>query len=161
MVKLVSVILPVFNGENYIADAIRSVLAQSHTDWELLIVNDGSTDRTKEIIHSFSDSRIRYFEHTNRGVSASRNVALEAMNGDFFCFLDADDVFQPNSLKSRVDILIASPDILFVDGKVELESITDGSPFRTYVPDFKGEPFRALLRVNDACFCGLTWMIRK
>jgi teichuronic acid biosynthesis glycosyltransferase TuaG len=161
MGNLVSVILPVFNGEAYLRCAIQSVIQQTLTSWELLVINDGSTDCTTEIALSFADSRIRYFEQLNKGVSAARNVGLENMRGDFFCFLDADDVLPANSLKARCDIFAQDPSAEFVDGKVEIERIDDGKPIRTYSPSFNGPPFNELLRINNACFCGLTWMIRR
>ena len=83
---LVSILMPVYNAEAFISEAITSVIRQSHKNWELLIVNDGSTDRSKNIIHSFPDKRIQYFEQQNRGVSVARNVGLKNMKGDYFCF---------------------------------------------------------------------------
>lgn len=156
-----SVILPVFNGEAYIRTSIQSVIEQSHQDWELLVINDGSTDGTKEAIHSFSDKRIRYFEHANEGVSTSRNVGLANMRGDFFCFLDADDTLPKNSLASRYEVFAGDLTTEFVDGRVEIVDLATRASLRTYVPSFVGAPFARLLRVDESCFCGLTWMIRK
>src|SRR5882724_2633969 len=111
MGNLVSVILPVFNGEAYLRNAIQSVIQQTHANWELLIINDGSTDRTGEIVRSFTETRIRYFEQFNKGVSAARNVGLTNMRGDFFCFLDVDDIFPVNSVKARCDVFARHPPV--------------------------------------------------
>ena len=89
----VSVILPVFNGGKYIKKAIDSVLSQSLKEFELIIINDGSTDNTLEIIESFSDSRIILINQENLGPGASRNRALDIASGEYVMYLDADDWF--------------------------------------------------------------------
>ena len=95
----ISVILPVYNGEKYIKKAIESVLAQTLTDFELIIVNDGSTDGTLNIINQFKDSRIRLITQENRGPGASRNVALKHASGEYVMYLDADDWFDENAFE--------------------------------------------------------------
>ena len=96
----VSVIMPVFNEEKYIGKAIESVLNQTLTDFELIIVNDGSSDSTLDIISSFNDSRIRLISQSNRGPGASRNTALNASSGDYIMFLDGDDWFCRDALQT-------------------------------------------------------------
>ena len=98
MVKI-SVILPVFNGDEYIKKSIESVLNQSFNDFELIIVNDGSTDSTLNIIESFTDSRIKLINQTNQGPGAARNIALKIAHGDYIMFLDADDWFSSDAFK--------------------------------------------------------------
>ena len=95
----ISVILPVFNGEKYIKKAITSVLTQNFNDFELIIVNDGSTDSTLEIIQEFKDSRIKLINQTNHGPGKSRNNALIESKGDYILFLDSDDWFIEDALK--------------------------------------------------------------
>lgn len=95
----ISVILPVFNGEIYIKSAIESVLSQSFTDWQLIVVNDGSTDATSDCIASFSDDRITVINQPNRGPGAARNSALKVAQGDYVMFLDSDDWFCPDALE--------------------------------------------------------------
>ncbi len=158
---LVSIIMPAYNSENYIGEAISSVLAQTYPNWELLVINDGSTDNTERLVKGFKDERIRYFSQENGGVSSARNRGLKAMNGDFFCFLDSDDLLPQNSLKSRVDVLIANADIHFVDGQV---SIFDGKKDNSvghYQPSFHGFPKSELMRLSNRCFFSPTWMIRR
>ena len=96
----ISVILPVFNEESYIAQAIESVLDQSFDDFELIIVNDGSTDSTLNVIEEFNDSRIRLINQTNMGPGAARNRALDIACGEYVMFLDGDDFFCPDALKT-------------------------------------------------------------
>ncbi|MBQ2831201.1 glycosyltransferase family 2 protein [Methanobrevibacter sp.] len=95
----VSVILPVFNGEKFIAKAIESVLSQSLSDFELIVVNDGSTDATSDIINGFSDSRIKVINQSNQGPGASRNNALKVVSGEYVMFLDSDDWYCPDALR--------------------------------------------------------------
>ncbi|MDH5380353.1 MAG: glycosyltransferase [Cyclobacteriaceae bacterium] len=159
---IISIITPVFNAEKYIALAIHSVLKQTYSNWELLIINDGSTDKSKDIIISFKDERIHYFEQENKGVSAARNIGLQNIKGDYFCFLDADDMLPENSLKDRLDVFINHPEIEFVDGQVRVfNSENHDSTLRLFKPTFKGNPFQALLNLSEACFFGLSWMIKK
>jgi len=158
--SLVSIILPAYNAEAYIAEAIQSVLDQSYTHWELLLINDGSTDATERIIQQFTDFRIHYFEQENRGVSAARNVGLANMQGEFFCFLDADDVLPPKSLESRLTVFEQNPEVMFVDGQVEIRDVALQNTIARYTPNFKGNPHNALARLNKNCFFGPSWMIR-
>lgn len=157
----VSIILPVYNAANYIEQAIRSVFGQDTKKWELLIINDGSTDESKHIISSFVDHRIKYYEQTNQGVSAARNIGLVHMSGEYFCFLDADDVLPPHSLSSRLGIFQKDPKVTFVDGTVQL--IDQNGEFLTnaYQPTFRGQPLGELIDLKDSCFFGPSWMIKR
>ena len=95
----ISVILPVFNSEEFIGKAIESVLAQTFEDFELIIVNDGSTDSSKDIIDSFIDDRIRIINQSNQGPGAARNNALKMAQGSYVMYLDSDDWFCPDALE--------------------------------------------------------------
>ena len=97
----VSIIMPVYNAGKYINRAIDSVINQSFQNWELLIINDGSTDDSEHKINEYSDKRIKYFQQINQGVSSARNQGLRHMNGGYFCFLDADDYLPSGSIESR------------------------------------------------------------
>ena len=96
----VSIILPVFNGEKFIKKAIESVLNQSLDDFELIIINDGSTDSTSDIINSFEDNRIRIINQNNKGPGQARNNGLKIASGDYIMFLDADDWFCEDALET-------------------------------------------------------------
>lgn len=95
----ISVILPCYNEESYIANAIESVLNQSFTDFELIIVNDGSADNTLSIINGFEDSRIRVIDQENLGPGASRNNAMKIAQGEYMMFLDGDDWYREDALE--------------------------------------------------------------
>lgn len=95
----ISVILPTFNSEKYIKKAIISVLNQSFNDFELIIVNDGSTDSTLNIIQEFNDSRIKLINQTNQGPGKSRNIALKHAKGDYILYLDSDDWFSEDAFE--------------------------------------------------------------
>ena len=96
----VSIITPVYNAEKYLRQAIESVLSQTFTDWELIIVDDGSTDNSNKICREYAikDRRIRIIEKTNGGVSCARNAALDVSEGEYIFFLDADDELYPHSI---------------------------------------------------------------
>lgn len=95
----ISVILPVFNSEEFVRKSIESVLAQTFEDFELIIVNDGSTDSSKDIIDSFKDDRIRLISQSNQGPGAARNNALKIVQGSYVMYLDSDDWFTSDALE--------------------------------------------------------------
>jgi len=100
---LVSIIMPAYNAEKYIAGAITSVLQQTYPYFELIIVDDASQDRTVEIVCSFNDERIKLIRHeTNQGPGGARNTALEVAKGKWVTVLDADDQYLPNRLEVLV-----------------------------------------------------------
>ena len=159
--SLISVIMPVYNGTLYINEAIHSVLEQTYQNWELLIINDGSTDNSKDKINAFQDPRIQYFEQANKGVSSARNVGLKNMQGEYFSFLDADDVLPTNSLSSRYNIFTKNPDLSFVDGVVQYTDEFLIPLEKLYKPEFYGEPFNRLIALDSNCYFGNTWMIKR
>lgn len=152
--------MPAYNVGPYIAEAIQSVINQTYDHWELLVINDGSTDNTESIIFSFNDVRIRYYSQKNKGVGAARNLGLKHKKGDFLCFLDGDDFFPPESLQSRLKVLEANPSVDYVDGIVTFKNEDLRTSLRQHVPAFKGFPYEQLLRLNGACLFGNTWMVR-
>ncbi|GAA5036498.1 hypothetical protein GCM10011506_30350 [Marivirga lumbricoides] len=158
---MISIILPFFNSEEYLKESIQSVLNQNFHDWELILVNDGSTDNSKDIARSYRDSRIYYFEQENKGVSEARNLGLRNMKGDYFCFLDSDDVLPPKSLKSRLSIFELNPNIHFVDGRVIKMDKTLNITTQEWQPTHEGNPLKDLVSLNGNCFLGLTWMIKR
>ena len=119
---LVSIIIPFWNTETFLQDAIDSVLAQTYTNWELLLVDDGSTDHSAEIALRCAEQnpqrvrRLQHDNHGNRGVSASRNLGLRHAVGEYACFLDADDVFFPQKLEKGLAILESNPTAVVVCG---------------------------------------------
>ncbi len=159
---LISLVMPAYNAQRFIAQAIRSVLAQSWQGWELIIVNDGSTDSTGTIVRSFQDERIHWVDRPKCGVSRARNEGLDLATGEFLAFIDADDILPPESLSSRAGVLMSRPDVHFVDGVVR--SFTTEAPDQGTIihrPTFKGAPREKLLELSNEVFFGLSWMIRR
>lgn len=119
----VSVIIIVYNGETYLAEAIDSVLSQTWTDLELLVVDDGSRDGTRELVQTYvaaNPDRVRLLRHpggVNRGMSATRNLGLAHARGEMVAFLDADDVWASGKLAEQVAILDGAPDAGMVYGR--------------------------------------------
>ncbi len=113
---VVSVVTPAFNTARYLADAVHSVLAQTFTDLELVLVDDGSTDDTLHVAQRLAteDARVRVVAIPNGGPAGARNAALEAARGDFIALLDSDDVIFPHYLASQLAVLAASPDAAIV-----------------------------------------------
>ena len=104
---LVSVVMPAYNCEKYIVEAIKSVLAQTYENWELLVLDDWSKDNTLQIIKQFSqkDSRIKVIPNgKNMGVSATRNRGIEFASGDWIAFLDSDDMWKPSKLEKQLKV---------------------------------------------------------
>lgn len=157
---LVSIVMPAYNAERHIDAAIRSALDQTYTNFELLIVNDGSLDATEAKVLQYKDPRVRYFKQNNGGVSMARNTGISRMKGEYLCFLDADDWLPSNSLEARVNKFRNSESVSFVDGRVQIFSEDGVRTERTWSPDFTGKPLRLLLRLSPRCFFGPTWMIR-
>ena len=106
---LVSVIIPVYNGARYLRAALESVFAQTYCSFEVVVVDDGSTDDSGDIAQSFPE--VRYMRQENQGVAAARNNAIEAARGEFFAFLDQDDLWTPEKLRVQVSHLLSHPDL--------------------------------------------------
>ena len=101
----VSIVIPVYNGERYVRFAINSALAQTYKNLEIIVVNDGSTDKTDEIVKSYGN-KIRYIKKENGGVSSALNLAIRKMKGDYFSWLSHDDTYEPNKIEEEIDYLI-------------------------------------------------------
>lgn len=110
----VSVIIPAYNGDRYIAGAIESVLQQTYRDYEIIVVDDGSNDRTPQILEIYGD-RLRCFTQKNQGVAAARNKGLEVATGEYIAFFDQDDYFLPEKLSLQVALLDRDRELAFVN----------------------------------------------
>ena len=108
---LVSVVIPVYNGERYLAEAMQSVLDQTYKNLELIVLDDGSTDRSAAIARGFDDARTRYLYQQNGGPSKARNAGVAAARGTFIAFLDSDDVWLPRKLERQVTYLESHKDV--------------------------------------------------
>lgn len=109
--KKVSVIIPVYNADKYIAATVESVLAQTYKNFEILIIDDGSPDKSLKVCQQFQDSRIKIICQANRGLPGARNTGIRHAQGDYIAFLDADDIWLPNKLEKHVNHLNNSPTV--------------------------------------------------
>ena len=107
--QIISVIIPVYNGEKTIRETIESVLNQTLSKFELIVINDGSQDSTLDIVTSIQDPRLKVFSYSNAGVSASRNNGLSHARSEFISFLDADDLWTPDKLEAQLKALSENP----------------------------------------------------
>ncbi len=144
---LVSIIMAAYNAEKTIGIAIDSILAQTYTDWELLVVNDCSKDRTAEIVASINDPRVRLLQNDkNSGVSISRKKGMEAANGEWIAVLDSDDAWIPDKLKKQIKLARETGAELIFTGSVFMDN--DGKPidWQLHVPTIL--TYRTLLKQN-------------
>lgn len=117
---LVSVVIPAYNAEDFIDEALQSILSQDYPSFEILVVNDGSTDSTAQCVAGYRD-RVRYFEQPNSGgfPGSPRNAGMRNSRGEFICFLDADDLMLPGRLRLQVDFLRDQPEVGVVFGNYQ------------------------------------------
>jgi glycosyltransferase involved in cell wall biosynthesis len=109
----ISIAIPAYNAEAWLRETLESALAQTHRAHEIIVVDDGSNDRTEEIARSFGN-RIRYIKQYNQGVSAARNAAIREATGDWIAFLDSDDLLLPDKLEKQLSIIETNPDLVVV-----------------------------------------------
>lgn len=109
----VSVVIPVHNGEAFVCDAIASALAQQDVPVEVIVVDNGSVDRTRELVAAVHGHSVRLLTELTPGAAAARNRGASAASGEYLAFLDADDVWLPRKLRAQVDVLLGGADIVF------------------------------------------------
>lgn len=118
---MVSVIIPTYNCATYITEAIDSALAQTYKDYEIVVVDDGSTDNTREVLGKYIENGlINYIYQSNQGVVAARNATLRAARGEYVAFLDADDMWEPNKLELQMRFLAERPDVALLHGNIRI-----------------------------------------
>ena len=117
-----SIIIPLYNKENFIENTLKSVLNQNFTDFEVIIVNDGSTDLSEEKVLQFEDSRIHYYRKKNDGVSAARNYGIEKAKSDYIAFIDADDYWYPDFLDQMYKNINSCPELKVFSVAIEIET---------------------------------------
>lgn len=140
---LVSVIIPAYNAVQWLPDAVNSILAQTYGKWELIIVNDGSTDGTADLAKGFGDPRITVVDQANQGVSAARNTGIKRSTGELICFMDADDAMAPQNLAVKVQAIAEhGVDWVFADIVVCDEAL---QPTGRVMPGTDGDVLKALL----------------
>jgi glycosyltransferase involved in cell wall biosynthesis len=152
----VSVILCTYNRAALLPRAILSVLRQTYTDWELIIIDDGSTDSTRSVVRNLiqKEKRIRYFYQKNKGLAGARNAGMRKATGDILTFLDSDDAYHPEHLSKRVRYLTLHTEIDFLHGGMTLV----GPKKKHYVVDLTDPTKKIHLR---RCHVGGTFFFRK
>ena len=118
----VSVLIPVWNGSRYLAECLESIFSQTYTDFEIVVVNDGSTDDSAQILAGFErqDGRLRVFHQAHSGLSASLNRGLMVASGEYVARIDSDDIAFPHRLQSQVDFLDRHPEMVLVGSIYEM-----------------------------------------
>ncbi|WP_297525842.1 glycosyltransferase family A protein [Sulfurovum sp.] len=118
MLPTVSIIIPTFNREKYLAEAIESIINQNDYPIEIIVIDDGSTDNTKAIMQQYTPL-VQYFYQKNMGQAAARNRGIDIARGEYLAFLDSDDLWTPKKLKLQMDYMIHNPDVKMVFGHVK------------------------------------------
>ncbi|MBI2798837.1 MAG: glycosyltransferase [Gammaproteobacteria bacterium] len=158
----VSIVMPVFNGERYVVAAIESALAQTYTNFEVVIVDDGSQDDSHDKVAPYlSLPNIRYIRKENRGVAAARNTAINSAAGELISFLDQDDVWMPHKLERQVRYLAEHPEVALVhsyQGYIDQTGKEITNP-KDWIAPLSGDCFAELFRRNRIAV--LTVLVRK
>ncbi|HHP7231495.1 MAG TPA: glycosyltransferase family 2 protein [Xenococcaceae cyanobacterium] len=156
----VSVVIPAYNSMAYLPETVANVLEQTYGDFELIIVNDGSTDNTEAWIKQLTDPRIKLISQENRGLAGARNTGISKAQGEYIAFIDADDLWHPDKLTQQVKVLDAHPDVGLVYTWVTYISDDGTSTGRTVKPQAEGMIWQQLIAVNQI-ECGSVAMIRR
>ena len=152
-----SIIIPTYNRAKFVETAIKSVLDQSYRDFEILIIDDGSTDETETVINKLQDDRIRYFYQENLGRSSARNKGIEEAKGEWICFLDDDDLLQNNCLenyKSKIEdidregVMIIGQCLLQRSGEI----VNRASQHPAQYPNLVAYIWDAFVQIQSICF---------
>jgi len=153
---MVSIILCTYNRGPLLPRVIESVLQQTFADWELIIIDDGSSDNTKKIIEPYFEQhqRIRYFFQENKGLALARNAGLAVARGEFITFVDSDDEYDPKHIELRIKFLLANQDVDMIHGGVKLI----GPKEKYYVVDLSNPKKKIHLK---NCHIGGTFFFRK
>lgn len=130
----VSVVLTVYNGESYVDDAVESILSQSFSDFEFIIIDDGSNDGTVVVINQFEDERIRLFQQENQGRANSLNKGLRAAKGEYVAIIDDDDIAHSKRLESQVEFLDSHPDVSAVGSWFKVVDPTNQAEGKVMTP---------------------------
>jgi glycosyltransferase involved in cell wall biosynthesis len=151
---LVSVVMSVYDEEEYIADAIESILSQTFIDFEFIIINDGSTDESANIIKSFNDQRIVLIEQNNKGLTASLNIGIKASKGKYIARQDADDYSYPNRLECQIREFKNNSDLVLLGTRADIDYGDFSYMSQSYAPgDIKDELLSSNVFVHSSvCF---------
>jgi glycosyltransferase involved in cell wall biosynthesis len=162
MDELVSIIIPTYQSERFISDAIDSVLAQTFKDYEIIIIDDGSTDHTQEVLKKYSDlENIKLIWQSNQGPAAARNFGIKKSSGEYIAFLDADDIWLPNKLERQIHFLEKHPliDLVYCDSYIFNEKCTKQKTRFEISRPYSGKVLEKLFLLDFIPF--LTVVIRR
>jgi glycosyltransferase involved in cell wall biosynthesis len=164
----VDVIIPVYNGERFIGDALSSVISQTHTPRRIIVVDDGSTDGTEEVVRSLlSEAPIVYVKQTNQGPSSARNAGIRASDANYVALLDADDAWEPTKLERQVSLFndssltnlgVVHCNVAYIDG---FGNPLRGNSSSTFNQSMRGQIFEKLLQSNSVVGSDSAVMIRR
>jgi len=150
-----SIVVPAYNRDSFISRCIESILDQEFENWEAVIVDDGSSDKTRDVILSYKDDRIRYFYKENGGASSARNIGLDRANGKYIAFLDSDDEYKPDHLKAIHRLLadlhfpvcfVCTDYIMNFNGTIVPK---ETSKFLTVKPNFTNLPYTQATAIHN------------
>ncbi len=158
----ISVVIPAYNAERTILQTIASVQQQNFSDFELIVINDGSTDRTLELLNTVTDSRLKIFSYSNGGLPTARNRGISRATGEFIAFLDADDLWTPDKLELQLAALQQHPEAGVAYSWTSFMEEKEGSlSFKPCDPVFFEGNVYANLLVGDFIYNGSNTLIRK
>ena len=156
----ITVVMPVYNSQKYVGEAIESIIEQTFTDWELIIINDCSTDEVEKVILSYTDDRIRYVKNeTNKGFLYGLNYGINHATGEFIARLDDDDTCKPDRFKKQIDYLDQNPDVALV-GTLN-DEIIEGKHQNYKSVAISGAAAKFTELFTNACFAHSSFMMRR
>ncbi len=162
---MVSIIIPTYNYAHYLTETLQSVMVQSYNNWECIVVDDGSTDNTHEIVDEFvkKNNKFRYIYQQNKGVSAARNIGIKTAKGNFIQFLDGDDLLQPDKIKSQIEVFKKNPEVDIVYNQVRFFDDGKSQQLRASLQGNKPEDWLPELRTKGkeviACFSKINFLV--
>lgn len=157
---MISVIIPLYNKEAIVKRSIESVLSQNYEDFEIIVVNDGSTDKSAEIVRKIKDSRVRLIEQTNGGPSKARNTGVKNARGEWILFIDADDELLPGAISNFAKYIEKEPTADMLLAEVVVNNAGNKKLSRTYQDGYAKNPFKAYV-FSQLYQCSGTTVYRK
>jgi glycosyltransferase involved in cell wall biosynthesis len=143
---IITVLMPVYNGEKYLSEAIESILNQTYKSFEFLIINDGSTDKSEEIILSYNDSRIKLVTQENRGISNALNTGLKYASGKYIVRMDADDISHPERIEKQYTFMKNNPEYILLGSDVNYMTENLDFIFHYSAPEYEHNKIEKMVR---------------
>ncbi len=156
----VSVVIPAYNAMNYLPETIENVLSQTYNDFEVIVVNDGSSDETEQWVSQIKDPRFKLIFQENQGLAGARNTGIAQAKGEYITFLDADDLWEPTKLEKQVCVLEDNPEIALVYTWVAFIDEAGKHTGRVFKNEAEGDVWKTLTEHNIV-ECGSVAMVRR